>query len=624
MGGREHRTTPDGTSPAKPERHPHHALRVSRGARVCLRLDTTAHVKICPRCSELQPDESSFCPTDGGILEKSTDPLVGRTIAARYKIIRRLGAGGMANVYLAHHMIIERKSAIKVMRADLALNPANRERFLREARAVNRINHPNIVEITDYGEIESLAYLVMEYVEGESLLAHLRHGALPWARAAHLASQVASALGRAHQMGVIHRDLKPENVILVGPPGTREESVKLTDFGIARIVDAPRLTFSEQLFGTPGYIAPETIEGLPADGRSDLYALGVMLYEMVTGGMPWEARTQAEKLLKPLSTPPIPPRERVAGLPPEIESLILRLLARRPEDRPQDAYVVVDALTDALRRFADPSVRPPPIQDTGTPFRIPEAQKSNPTLVEHPIPGSPGGPALPGSPTREVRAAGESQTANVGRMVTGQFALGWSNALGDLEGAIRARGQEKGGTFAADRASELAGVAREMIRRVERAQRVVADAQAKVDRLEVEGREFRANLGHAVDVLVHDRSRERAHLEAVLARKAGILDDVVPSGGPESVETRAWERAALDAELDRSQGVDQDLSFQINALKKQLEARNESFDRQMLEAAGALEGSLSALRRLTNELVRTLDEAAAVLNAERVSRTSVV
>jgi len=568
-------------------------------------------VKICPRCSELQPDESSFCPNDGGVLEKTTDPLVGRTIAARYKIIRRLGSGGMANVYLAHHVIIERKSAIKVMRPDLALNPANRERFLREARAVNRINHPNIVEITDYGEIEALAYLVMEYVEGESLLAHLRKGALPWARACHLASQVASALGRAHQMGVIHRDLKPENIIVVGRAGTREEFVKLTDFGIARIVDAPRLTFSEQMFGTPGYIAPETIEGGVADGRSDLYALGVVLYEMVTGGMPYDARTQADKLLKPLSSPPIPPRERVAGLPPELESLLLRLLARRPEDRPQDAYVVVDALSDVLRRFADPSVRPPPIENTGVPFRVPEAQKSSPTLVEHP---------LAGNPTCEVHGAGDPKTANLGRMPTGEISMRWASALGDLEASIQARAKEKGGTFAADRASELAGVAREMIRRVERAQRVVAEAQAKVDRYDVEGREFRANLGHAVDQLVHDRSRERAHLEALLARKAGILDDsVVPSGGPESVETRTWERAALDAELDRSQGVDQDLSFQINALKKQLEARNESFDRQMLEAAGALEGSLSALRRLTNELVRTLDEAAGVLNTERVS-----
>ncbi len=300
---------------------------------------------------------------DGSTLTKSTDPLLGRTIAARYRVIRRLGSGGMANVYLARHVIIERLSAIKVLRQDLALNPASRERFLREARAVNRINHPNIVEITDYGEFEGMAYLVMEYVEGESLLAGLKRGALPWPRVAHLGAQVASALGRAHQMGVNHRDLKPENVILVGPPekaGTRDEVVKLTDFGIAKIVDAPRLTFNEQMFGTPGYIAPEYIEGAPADSRADLYALGVVLYEMVTACLPYDARTQAEKLVKPLSSPPVPPGQRVAGLPTELESLILRLLARRPEDRPRDAFAVVDALNDILRRYANPSVRPPP------------------------------------------------------------------------------------------------------------------------------------------------------------------------------------------------------------------------------------------------------------------------
>jgi serine/threonine-protein kinase len=572
-------------------------------------------VKICPRCHELRPDEGEFCPTDGALLEKATDPLVGRTIAARYKIIKRLGAGGMANVYLANHVIIERKSAIKVMRADLALNPSNRERFLREARAVNRINHPNIVEITDYGEVEAMAYLVMEYVEGDSLLAHLRKGPFEWPRAAHIACQIASALGRAHQMGVIHRDLKPENVILVGPAGTREEVVRLTDFGIARIVDAPRLTFSEQLFGTPGYIAPETIEGAPIDGRSDLYALGVCLYEMVTGTLPYEARTQAEKLIKPLSAPPIPPRERVGGLPPEIESLILKLLARQPEDRPRDAYVVVDVLTDTLRRYLNPSVKPPPIQPAAAPLRIPEQRTSSPTLIEHPLPVQP-------AQTRDVQATGDApadgMTANVGRMPTGDISMRWSSALADLEAMVLARTKDRGGTFAADRASELVGVAREVVRRVERAQRMVSESQARVDRLEAEGRDFRANLGHAIDVLVHDRSRERAHLEALLARKAGLIEGA-DSAGPDSIETSLWERAALDTELDRSQGVDQDLSFQINALKKQLEGKNEGFDRQMLEASGALEGSLSALRRLTNELVRTLDEAAVLVGAGRIS-----
>ena len=135
----------------------------------------------------------------------------------------------------------------------------------------------------------------------------------------------------------------------------------------------------------------------------------------------------------------------------------------------------------------------------------------------------------------------------------------------------------------------------------------------------MQGRDFRANLGHAIDVLVHDRSRERAHHEALLAR-SGTMD--ATSVGPDSIDTRAWEHAALETELDRARGVDQDLSFQIEALQRQLEARNEGFDREMLEAAGSLEGSLSALRRLTNELVRTLDEAAVILGAERTSRTS--
>ena len=569
-------------------------------------------MKICPRCSELLPDDASFCPADGAALERVIDALVGRTVAGRYRIIRRLGAGGMANVYLARHVIIERLSAIKVLRPDLALDPANRERFLREARAVNRINHPNIVEITDYGEFEGLAFLVMEYVAGESLMAALKRGPFPWPRASHLAAQVGGALGRAHQLGVIHRDLKPENVILVGPAekaGTREEAVKLTDFGIAKIIDAPRLTFNEQMFGTPGYIAPEYIEGCPADARADLYALGVVLYEMLTGTLPFDARTQADKLVMPLSSPPVPPSQRVSGLPTELESLVLRLLARRPENRPHDAFAVVDALGDVLRRYAHSSMRPPALAEETAKLAavVPEEAKSSPTLVERLVSGV--------APVKEAREP-EPVTANVDGMPTGPIAMRWSGALAELEASIQARAHEREGTFAADRASELVGVGRAMIPWVERAQRVVAEAQACVDRLEVEGRDFRANLGHAIDVLVRDRSRERAHVEALLARQAGMTEATVPSAEPESIETRAWEKAALEAELDRAKQVDLDLAYQVDALQKQLDARNEGFEREMVVAAGELEGSLGALRRLTNELVRTLDEAARVLGGE--------
>ncbi len=239
-------------------------------------------MRICTACSELYPDEVVFCPLDGKPLVTSTDPFLGRTIASRYRLVKKLGQGGMSVVYLARHVMIERMNAIKILRQDLTQDPNHRERFLREARAVNRINHPNIVEITDFGEIEGMAFLVMEYAEGETLLTTIHRGTLPWDRAARMAKQVASALARAHQAGVIHRDLKPENILVLKPDESGRadrDRVKLTDFGIAKILDAPALTFSEQMFGTPGYIAPELVEGLKVDGRADLYALGVVFFK---------------------------------------------------------------------------------------------------------------------------------------------------------------------------------------------------------------------------------------------------------------------------------------------------------------------------------------------------------
>src|ERR1019366_1336096 len=148
----------------------------------------------------------------------------------------------------------------------------------------------------------------------------------------------------------IHRDLKPENVMLMQAPDFAD-LVKLTDFGIAKILDAPALTFSEQMFGTPGYIAPELVEGLKVDGRADLYALGVVLYEMICGKLPYDGKTQAELLLKPLTTAPIPLSQRTNDVPPEIESLVLGLLAKNPDDRPRDAFDVEDALANILKRY---------------------------------------------------------------------------------------------------------------------------------------------------------------------------------------------------------------------------------------------------------------------------------
>jgi len=586
-------------------------------------------VKVCPRCSDVFGDDAAFCPHDGSALEKTKDRFLGRTIAARYRLIRKLGAGGMSVVYLARHELIARLSAIKILRPELSLITEHRERFLREARAVNRINHENIVEITDVGESDGVAYLVMEFVEGESLLGHIQRGRLPWPRASRIAMQVASALARAHQTGVIHRDLKPENILLVAPPegapvGTTLngtpilDHVKLTDFGIAKVFGEPTLTLNEQLFGTPGYIAPEYVGGLGIDGRSDIYSLAVVLYEMVTGVLPFEGRGQSDLLLKPLTSAPIPPSHRVDGLPPDLESLLLRCLARDPAERPHDAFAVHDALADILRRLggAAPSVVPSRVSELPAPPREPLE-----TIIDRKSASPHGG-----------RDAGSLETGNVGRLVTHEMSSRWASALADLEAHI-ARARKMGGEHAkaAARAAELALVAGEMIPRVERAAKVVGDLQARVDRLEASAREFRANLGYAIDVLVHDRSRERAHLDALRARRNALeralsAGHSVPSSGPSSQSTtvplpplpegrdpRAWEVEALASEEKRAASVVEDLGFQVDALQRQLDAKNEELERELVQATGTLEGSLSALRRLTSEVVRTIDDGIAIL-----------
>ncbi len=279
------------------------------------------------------------------------DPLIGRTIGGRYRLIQRLGTGGMSSVYLARHVLIDRLMAIKTLRRDLASDPVQRDRFIREARAVNRINHENIVEISDFRETEDgLLYLVMEYVPGDSLLKAMGEGPFPPLRALDIAEQAAGALARAHQMGVIHRDLKPENLLLV-QRRDRPDFVKLLDFGIAKLMDQPSLTGSQQIFGTPGYIAPEYIQSANIDGRSDLYSLGVILYEMVTGALPFDYEYPGDLLIKHVTEAPIKPSVRRPGLPAPIEELVLRCLEKTPEKRFRDAFHFLEELRACRERL---------------------------------------------------------------------------------------------------------------------------------------------------------------------------------------------------------------------------------------------------------------------------------
>ena len=582
-------------------------------------------MRICPRCSELFPDDATFCAFDAVELTKATDPFLGRTIAGRFRLIKKLGAGGMSTVYLARHVMIDRLSAIKILRPDFALNPHHRERFLREARAVNRINHRNIVEITDFGETGELAYLVMEFVEGESLLEHVQRGRLPWERASRIGAQISSALARAHQMNVIHRDLKPENVMLVQLPDL-PDLVKLTDFGIAKILDAPAITFTEQMFGTPGYIAPEYLEGKAADARADLYALGVVLYEMVSGVLPYDARGQSEKLLKPLTAAPIPLTERMEGLPPvppEYEALTLRLLAKSPEDRPQDAFAVQDTLADLLRRRAGatgPSLLPPrgaPPSPVFVPAPVPRPASSapvtpavaTPQAAVDPTAATPFGNVPIASPVgRDASPTIADEpppppTAQLGGNDAAALSSRWAAALAALDVSI-ARALSAGGERAkrAERAQASADRVRELVRSVDRGTRKVAEYQAKVDRLAAEGREFRANLGRAIDELSHDRSRERVH-QAALAAAAH------PSSPPASMASTT----ALDGARRQASAVEQDLTFQIDELQRQLDQKNANLDEEFTEATALLEGAIGAVRRMTHELVKTLDEASTIV-----------
>ncbi|HEX3771774.1 MAG TPA: protein kinase [Polyangiaceae bacterium] len=543
-------------------------------------------MKVCPRCAEPYADDAGFCPLDGTQLVRDPDPFVGRTLAARYRLVRKIGSGGMAVVYLARHVMIERLSAIKILRQDLGMNVSHRERFLREARAVNRINHPNIVEITDFGEDGGLVFLVMEYIEGESLqgmLGTLPDGRFEIARAVRAALQIAAALGRAHELGVIHRDLKPENVLLV--PRNGADYVKLTDFGIAKIVDAPSITFTEQRFGTPGYIAPEYVDGKPATARGDLYALGVVLYQMVTGQLPYDEKIPIDLIVAALKSPPIKPSARFPGVPEDLEGVILKMIARKPEDRPSDAFAVHDLLEKVLANLG----------------------VANPEVSVHGVEDAPPSSVVPSSSSPQSWLASELLGRGV---VDGDDR--WRSTLSDFERHIQAAERQRGPRdLGVRRARELAEGARELLASLDRITRSVTEYQAEVDGLEAHGRGFRETLGHAIDQLSRDRSREHAHLEAIAALRSGIRDEVSSRRlDTRQRETLVWEGAALDAEEARVRAVEADLAFQVETLQRESDNRNAELETKLAESTGMLEGALSAMRRITGELVRTMADAA--------------
>ncbi|MCD6360533.1 MAG: serine/threonine protein kinase, partial [Armatimonadetes bacterium] len=266
----------------------------------------------------------------------------------RYHILERLGEGGMATVYKAFDTRLEASVAIKVIRMDeLPPKVLDRalKRFAREAKALARLTHPNIVRVIDAGEHEGAPYLVMPYLPGGSLKQVLRErGRLPWQEGLQLLIPIARALGYAHRQGMIHRDVKPSNILI-----TEDAEPVLTDFGIAKILEDEAtmdLTGTGMLVGTPEYMAPEQVSGSTVDARADIYALGVVLYEMVTGRKPYQADTPMAVMVKQARDPLPRPREFAPGLPEGVERILLKMLAKDPEER----YQTMEELAAALER----------------------------------------------------------------------------------------------------------------------------------------------------------------------------------------------------------------------------------------------------------------------------------
>jgi serine/threonine protein kinase len=260
------------------------------------------------------------------------DPLIGALFDGRYKIIKKLGSGGMATVYLAEDQELGRRIAIKILNAKHASDKQFVERFRREASSAAGLSHPNIVQIYDRGNAEGTYYIAMEVIEGLSLKELLiERGPSPIPVAVNYARQILAALRFAHRNGVVHRDIKPHNVLV-----DEDGRVKVTDFGIAR-AGASEMTEVGSIIGTAQYLSPEQARGAPVDDRSDLYSVGVLLYELLTGEAPYNGDTPVEIAMKHLSAVPEPPSAKRPEVPPELDSVVLRALAKNPEDRFQSA-----------------------------------------------------------------------------------------------------------------------------------------------------------------------------------------------------------------------------------------------------------------------------------------------
>ena len=357
-------------------------------------------MKACPQCRRTYTADIAFCPYDGRPLsqvsdeeELGEDPLVGRVFIDRYHLTARIGEGGMCTVYRGTHVLTRKLWAVKILHAELAAQRRAVKRFQKEAQAASRIDHANVIQVTDFGTSEEgYVYLVMEYLEGSTLKRAIQtDGPFTLERTVHIVRQIGDALDAAHAQNVIHRDLKPENIMLLPTEEAERERVKVLDFGIAKVqedtTDSAPLTAQNMVMGTPQYMSPEQAKGLELDARSDIYSLGIITYEMLTGKTPFHGGPSKVILSKHANEIPPTPRRLRPDLSAHVERVIMRALEKSPLRRQQSGSEFARELELAVRLAATMTKR----ETERTPVITVPALPSAPEVVEPPPPP----PSLP-------------------------------------------------------------------------------------------------------------------------------------------------------------------------------------------------------------------------------------
>ncbi|MSP24912.1 MAG: serine/threonine protein kinase [Myxococcales bacterium] len=504
------------------------------------------------------------------------DPLLGKVVAGRYRLEAQIGEGGMGLVYRARHVLIDRIVAIKLIRPDLRAETHLRAWMLREAKAANRVDHAHIIDIYDIGETdEGELYLVMEYLAGSPLSAELSSGPMPITRSIDILEQMCAALARAHDLGVVHRDLKSDNILLT-ERGGRKDFVKILDFGLAALKRDARLAPKGAVFGTPEYMAPEQTRGDDATPSSDLYALGVLLYEMLTGQLPFRSSDRDALLKMQQSQLPQRPREIRPDANPRAEEIALKLLEKNASDRYRDAH----HLQDDLKRL----------------------QRTLPSSAAWEEKGN-AAPASP-PPAPAPQSANVTEWANRASQFTRMVSRAYSGreTPGDVLTSLKASWD------LAARASRLEGE--------------VSSLTRKLDALERRGRALRAEIGRKVEELAQEESRtlreasahgedeRRAESEhSVLGHTANgarlEADSSLTSG---RFESGLFERAGAAAataqckreELGRYRSRREDKERSASGLRRQIE----QLRTQLTRYAEALEEDLTRGRTLVAERAR--------------------